>query len=51
MKVEGSPRPGVYLYTGMLQGRMTGLHGFQVRILPAHEDLASPLAMNCIAWG
>jgi len=51
MKVEGSPRPGVYLYTGMLQGRTTGLHGFQVRILPAHEDLASPLAMNCIAWG
>ncbi len=51
MKVEGSPRAGAYLYSGMLLGRSTGLQGFRVRILPAHEDLANPLAMNCIAWG
>jgi len=51
MKVEGSPRPGVYLYSGTLHGQATGLHGFRVRILPAHEDLWSPLHMNCITWG
>ena len=52
MKVEGSPRTGVYIYSGTLQGQTTGLHGFRVRILPAHEDLWNPvLHMNCIAWG
>jgi starch phosphorylase len=51
MKVEGSPRTGVYKYSGTLQGHMTGLHGFRIRILPAHEDLSNPLHMNCITWG
>ena len=51
MKVEGTPRAGAYLYSGTLQGKTTGFHGFYVRILPAHEDLFSPLAMNCIVWG
>jgi starch phosphorylase len=51
MKAEGTPRPGLFLYSGTLQGQGTGHHGFRVRILPAHEDLANPLAMNCVAWG
>ncbi len=51
MKVEGSPRAGVYIYSGTLQGQTTGLHGFRVRILPAQEDLWNPLHMNCITWG
>ena len=51
MKVEGAARPGMYLYTGALQGQSTGQQGFRVRILPAHEDLAEPLTMNCITWG
>jgi starch phosphorylase len=51
MKVEGRLQAGAYLYSGMLQARTTGLHGFRVRILPASEDLANPLAMNCITWG
>jgi starch phosphorylase len=51
MRVERDLRPGVYQYTGTLQGRSTGLHGFRVRVLPSHPDLAEPLGMNCIAWG
>jgi starch phosphorylase len=51
MKVEGNPRAGVFLYSGLLQGDATGLHGFRVRVLPGHEDLPEPLALNCIAWG
>jgi starch phosphorylase len=51
MKVEKNPRAGVYLYAGMLQGHATGLQGFRIRILPCHQDMEDPLAMNCIRWG
>jgi starch phosphorylase len=51
MKVEGAMRDGAYLFGGTLSGRDAGRHGFRVRVLPAHEDLASPLMLNCIAWG
>jgi glycogen phosphorylase len=51
MKVEGVARPGVYLYSGALQAPSTGQHGFRVRILPAHEDLAAPYSLNCCVWG
>jgi starch phosphorylase len=51
MKVEGRQQSGAYLFGGTLRGKATGLHGFQIRILPAHEDLVNPMMMNCIAWG
>jgi starch phosphorylase len=51
MKVEGAMRDGVFVFGGTLSGRDAGRHGFRVRVLPAHEDLASPLMLNCIAWG
>jgi starch phosphorylase len=51
MQVEGPPRSGVHRYTGTLRGKETGLHGFRIRVLPAHPDLTEPLEMNCIAWG
>ena len=51
MKVEGVIRPGVYVYSGALPAPSTGQHGFRVRILPAHEDLAAPYSLNCIVWG
>jgi len=51
MKVGESPQAGVHVYAGEIQGLLTGLQGFRVRILPAHPDLADPLAMNCVAWG
>jgi starch phosphorylase len=51
MKVEGAMRDGVFVFGGTLSGRDAGRHGFRVRVLPAHEDLASPLTLNCIAWG
>ncbi|MFA5027681.1 MAG: alpha-glucan family phosphorylase, partial [Candidatus Methylomirabilota bacterium] len=44
-------RPGVYRYAGTLHGKMTGLHGFRVRVLPSHPDLADPLGMHSIVWG
>jgi starch phosphorylase len=51
MKVEGAMRDGVFVFGGTLSGRDAGCHGFRVRVLPAHEDLATPLMLNCIAWG
>ena len=51
MKVEGRQQSGAYLFGGALRGKATGLHGFQIRILPAHEDLPNPMMMNCITWG
>jgi starch phosphorylase len=51
MKVVGPARDGVHLFAGMLSGRAAGRHGFRIRILPAHEDLAHPLMLNCITWG
>ena len=51
MTVEGNPRPGMYLFSGSVEGRSTGSHGFRVRVLPAHADLANPLMLNCITWG
>jgi starch phosphorylase len=51
MKVTGPPRGGVYSFQGMLSGQAAGRNGFRIRILPAHQDLANPLTLNCIAWG
>lgn len=51
MRVEATLEPGVYRYAGAIRGRETGLHGFRVRILPAHPDLSEPLAMGCLVWG
>jgi starch phosphorylase len=51
MKVEGRQQGGAYMFGGTLRGKATGLHGFQIRILPAHEDLPNPMMMNCITWG
>jgi starch phosphorylase len=51
LKVEGAMREGAYVYGGALSGRDAGRHGFRIRILPSHEDLATPLSLNCIAWG
>ena len=51
MKAGGAPRDGVRVFEGLLSGQAAGRHGFRIRILPAHEDLANPLMLNCITWG
>jgi starch phosphorylase len=51
LAVAESRPDGVTVYQGLLQASATGLHGFRVRILPAHADLATPLALHCVTWG
>jgi starch phosphorylase len=41
---------GVYTYSGAIPCRSSGLHGYSIRVLPRHADLASPFATGLIAW-
>ena len=46
---EGSNGDCVFL--GSIPCRLSGLHGYALRILPKHEDLAGPHEPNLILWG
>jgi len=50
MTCQGSGKDGVYTYTGSVLCRETGLHGFVLRIIPRHDDLANPLDTGLIFW-
>jgi glycogen phosphorylase len=41
---------GTARYTGSFTAGRAGLYGFAVRVLPAHEDLISPMDLGLIAW-
>jgi glycogen phosphorylase len=49
MSVDGCT-DGVCDYTGSFTARSAGLYGFTVRVLPAHEDLITPMEMGLVAW-
>jgi starch phosphorylase len=51
MKLAGRSGAGATLgYTGRLTCDQAGRHGYTVRVIPAHPDLASPVEMGCVAW-
>ncbi|MEW6358683.1 MAG: alpha-glucan family phosphorylase [Planctomycetota bacterium] len=50
MTCEGEERPGVWRYSGAAPCRKAGLHGFALRILPRHDDLATPHDTGLIFW-
>ena len=39
-----------WLYRGSFRCERSGRHGYTVRIVPAHPDLASSMDLGCIAW-
>jgi starch phosphorylase len=43
-------RPTTLRYRGRFTCNHAGRHGYTVRILPAHADLAYPVEMGCVAW-
>jgi starch phosphorylase len=45
---EGS---SVWLFTGTIPCRSSGQHGYAVRILPHHSDLANPYEPGLVCWG
>jgi len=41
---------GKYLLVGTLPCRMSGRHGYTLRLLPRHEELVSPFEPGLILW-
>jgi starch phosphorylase len=39
-----------FRYTGSFICDTAGRHGFTVRVVPSHPDLAQPLEMGCVVW-
>jgi starch phosphorylase len=46
----GASADGVYTYAGAIPCRTSGLHGYSVRVVPKHPDLANPYETALIAW-
>jgi starch phosphorylase len=42
--------PGVHLFSGRIDCRSSGRHGFAVRVLPGNPDMATPFEPGLIAW-
>ncbi len=40
----------VHRYVGAFGCEHAGRHGYTVRVLPAHTDLAQPMEMDCVTW-
>ena len=41
---------GTCVYTGSFTAEATGLYGFAVRAIPAHEDLTNKMDLGLVAW-
>ncbi len=41
---------GLARYTGTFTCDSAGRHGYTIRVVPAHSDLALPAEMGCVAW-
>jgi starch phosphorylase len=39
-----------YTYTGAIPCRSSGLHGYSVRVIPRHQDLANAYEPGLVAW-
>jgi starch phosphorylase len=52
MTPQGShPDAGHWLYTGTIPCRTSGQHGYAIRVLPHHPDLANPFEPGLVCWG
>jgi hypothetical protein len=39
------------VFTGSIPCTTSGMHGYRVRVLPRHSDLASPFEPGLVTWG
>jgi starch phosphorylase len=52
MSTNGSvPDGGAWLFQGTIPCRASGQHGYTVRVLPRHGDLANPVEPGLVCWG
>jgi starch phosphorylase len=42
--------PGRHLYVGRIECKTSGRHGFALRVLPGHPDMATPFEPGLILW-
>ncbi len=42
--------PGRHLFTGTIECSTSGRQGFAIRVLPSHEDMATPFEPGLITW-
>jgi starch phosphorylase len=47
---SGAVREGTYTYEGHIPCRSSGLHGYSIRVVPAHSDLSNPFEPGLVAW-
>ncbi len=50
MMPSGENEGGTHLFSGAIRYFKSGLHGFTVRVLPHHDELASPFETGLIFW-
>jgi starch phosphorylase len=51
MSHNGAHEGSAWLFTGTIPCRSSGQHGFAVRVLPSHGDLANPFEPGLVVWG
>jgi starch phosphorylase len=54
MSHNGAPSQkgsNVWIYQGTIPCRMSGQHGYSVRVLPRHPDLSHPFEPGLLCWG
>jgi starch phosphorylase len=47
---KAGPEQGQHFYTGSIPCRVSGQHGFSIRILPKNDDLVDPYEPGLILW-
>jgi starch phosphorylase len=50
MNHNGTAGGASWNYTGTIPCRLSGQHGYAVRVLPRHKDLGSPLQPGLVCW-
>jgi len=51
MSHNGSHQGSSWMYEGTIPCLSSGQHGFAVRVLPHHADLANPFEPGLVCWG
>lgn len=51
MQPQGQPKNNVWEFHGKIPCQSSGQHGFSVRVLPHHGDLASSYEPGLVCWG
>ncbi len=50
MQLQSSAPGGLHRYTGVIPCTQSGLHGYTLRVVPAHPDLNNVMATALITW-